>query len=286
MSRYDTRTTTFSPEGRLYQVEYATLAIGQAASAIGVVTKEGIVLATEKRAGHALLDDENFEAKNISGEKVFKIADHLGCAVAGVNSDAQILVNYARRAAANHEFQYQTPMPVEDICRTLCDLKQGYTQYGGVRPLGVSMLIAGWDKYFGFRLYQTTPSGNYDCWEAYAIGESHTAALSLLKQHWNEELTLQQGKVLAVKILQRTMDVTNLTTDRIEIATLTRGARGPQERLMNNILDPYAVNATNTTKFNIVETDELKTLLEEAEKERQKEEAEKAKKEAELEKRL
>lgn len=268
-SRYDSRTTTFSPEGRLYQVEYAVEAISHAATAIGILTAEGVVLASEKRAQNSLLDSENMIDANTSGEKVFKIADHMCTAVAGITSDANTLIEFLRLVAHRHEYTYQEPIATEDLCRTLCDQKQSYTQYGGVRPFGVSFLIAGWDRYHGFQLYHTDPSGNYSAWKAYAVGQNDQVAQGLLKQEWKPELTLKEGALLALKILGKTMDSTNITGERVEIATL-RKVKAPAER---RILDPFGVAPTSVPCFTILSQKQLQPLLEEAEKLRKEEEA-------------
>uniref|UniRef100_M4F7M4 Proteasome alpha-type subunits domain-containing protein n=1 Tax=Brassica campestris TaxID=3711 RepID=M4F7M4_BRACM len=143
--RYDSRTTIFSPEGRLYQVEYAMEAIGNAGSAIGILAKDGVVLIGEKKVTSKLLQTST------SAEKMYKIDDHVACAVAGIMSDANILINTARVQAQRYTFMYQEPMPVEQLVQSLCDTKQGYTQFGGLRPFGVSFLFAGWDKNHGFQ---------------------------------------------------------------------------------------------------------------------------------------
>ncbi|URE09011.1 hypothetical protein MUK42_04420, partial [Musa troglodytarum] len=132
--RYDSRTTIFSPEGRLYQVEYAMEAIGNAGAAIGILAHDGVVLVGEKKVTSKLLQTSR------STEKMYKIDDHLACAVAGIMSDANILINTARVQAQRYTFAYQEPMPVEQLVQSLCDTKQGYTQFGGLRPFGVSFL--------------------------------------------------------------------------------------------------------------------------------------------------
>lgn len=244
-SRYDNRTTTFSPEGRLYQVEYATEAIGQAGAAVGIMTKDGIVLATERRVQNQLLDQENPRDKDTSGEKVYKIDGHIAVAVAGITSDANILINHARVTAQRHTYAYQEPIPAEELCQLLCDLKQGYTQYGGVRPFGVSFLLAAWDRYHGFQLYHTEPSGIYNAWKAQAIGQGDGAAQSLLKQEWSETLDLKQGTLLALKVLGKTLDTAQLSADRIEVATLSKsGTRPPLMHILTaGELKPLIVEA-------------------------------------------
>ena len=118
-------------------------AIGNAGSAIGILSKDGVVLIGEKKVTSKLLQTST------SSEKMYKIDDHVACAVAGIMSDANILINTARVQAQRYTFMYQEPMPVEQLVQSLCDTKQGYTQFGGLRPFGVSFLFAGWDKNHG-----------------------------------------------------------------------------------------------------------------------------------------
>nr|GMD23605.1 proteasome subunit alpha type-4 [Ipomoea batatas]GMD25023.1 proteasome subunit alpha type-4 [Ipomoea batatas] len=216
--RYDSRTTIFSPEGRLYQVEYAMEAIGNAGSAIGILSKDGVVLVGEKKVTSKLLQTST------STEKMYKIDDHVACAVAGIMSDANILINTARVQAQRYTYAYQEPMPVEQLVQSLCDTKQGYTQFGGLRPFGVSFLFAGWDKNYGFQLYMSDPSGNYGGWKAAAIGANNQAAQSMLKQDYKDEITREEAVQLALKVLSKTMDSTSLTSEKLELAEVLKEA--------------------------------------------------------------
>lgn len=218
--RYDSRTTIFSPEGRLYQVEYAMEAISNAGAAIGVLAKDGVVLAGEKRITSKLL------APSKSAEKMYKIDDHLACAVAGITADANILINTARLQAQRYTFAYQEPIPVEQLVQSLCDTKQGYTQFGGLRPFGVSFLFAGHDKNFGFQLYMSDPSGNFGGWKAAAIGANNQAAQSMLKQDYKDEITREEAVQLALKVLSKTMDSTSLSSEKLEVAEVSLTASG------------------------------------------------------------
>merc|ERR1711879_447253 len=218
--RYDARTTIFSPEGRLYQVEYAMEAISHAGAAVGILGKDGVVLACEKKLASKLLEPGK------RSEKMYRIDDHIACAVAGITADANILLNFSRLAAQRYLFAYQEPVPVEQLVQQVCDTKQGYTQYGGLRPFGVSFLWAGWDKHYGFQLYQSDPSGNYGGWKATAIGANNQAATSLLKQDYSDEFSVQEALKLAVKVLSKTMDSTALSPDKLEFSVLRRAAAG------------------------------------------------------------
>ena len=205
--RYDSRTTTFSPEGRLYQVEYAMEAISHAGICVGILATDGIVLAVEKKITSKLLENTN-------SEKMYKVDDHLACSVAGITADANILINYARLCAQRYTLTYQEPMPIEQLIVNICDKKQGYTQFGGLRPFGVSFLWAGWDKNFGYQLYQSDPSGNYGGWKATAIGANNQAAQSILKQEYKNNMSLDDAVKLAIKVLNKSMDSTALTANK------------------------------------------------------------------------
>jgi len=239
MSRYDRRTTIFSPEGRLYQVEYAMEAISQAGSAVGILATDGIVLAAEKRNTSKLLDVRK------ATEKMYKIDEHISCAVAGITSDANVLINYARLEAQRYIFQYGEPIPIEQLLTRVCDHKQFYTQFGGLRPFGVSFLFAGWDEHFGFQLYRSDPSGNYGGWKARAIGANNQNAQSTLKSDYDEKIEIKEALKLAVKVLSKTIDTTSPTPENLEFATLTRN---------NGKLD-----------YHVFTKAELKTLLKDCE---------------------
>lgn len=144
------------------------------------------------------------------------------CAVAGMTADANILINYARQAAQRYLLTYNEDIPCEQLVRRLCDLKQGYTQHGGLRPFGVSFIYAGWDPQRQFQLYQSNPSGNYGGWKATSVGANNASAQSLMKQDYKEECNLKEACSLAVKILSKTMDSTKLSSEKIEFATVGR----------------------------------------------------------------
>ncbi|KAB7504860.1 Proteasome subunit alpha type-4 [Armadillidium nasatum] len=215
--RYDSRTTIFSPEGRLYQVEYAMEAIGHAGTCLGILASDGIILAAERRNTNKLLDEV------FVSEKIYKIDDDIACSVAGITSDANVLTNELRAIAQRHTLQFGEPMPVEQLVVRLCDIKQAYTQYGGKRPFGVSILYMGWDRRHGYQLYQSDPSGNYSGWKATCIGNSSNSAVSILKQEYKEgETNMREALLLALKVLSKTLDITKLSSDKFELAQLTR----------------------------------------------------------------
>merc|ERR1712095_156866 len=255
--RYDTRTTIFSPEGRLYQVEYAMEAIGHAGSCLGILANDGILLAAERRNTNKLLDEV------FHSEKIYQLNENMACSVAGITSDANVLTNELRLFGQRYHYRFRESMPCEQLVSMLCDLKQAYTQYGGKRPFGVSILYMGWDKHHGFQLYHSDPSGNYSGWKATCIGNNSSAAVSILKQEYKEgEMTLDASLDLSMKVLSKTLDMTKLTSDKIEVATLKR--------------------VNGKTKIHILTTQEMDALI--AKFEAAEKEADEAKKAAEASK--
>ncbi|KAG9015616.1 hypothetical protein FRB90_004724 [Tulasnella sp. 427] len=224
--RYDSRTTIFSPEGRLYQIEYAMEAISHAGTVLGVLAKDGVVLAAEKKITGKLLDLSIVKEGGYggSGEKIFLVNNNVICGVAGITADANSLINYARSAAQRHLFSYNEDIPVEQLTQILCNLKQGYTQYGGLRPFGVSLLYAGYDPHYNFQLYHSDPSGNYSGWKATCIGANNGTAQSLLKQEYKDDISVEEAVALVIKVMSKTMDSTTLGSEKLEFATLTLDA--------------------------------------------------------------
>lgn len=217
-------------------------AISQAGAVIGVLSKDGIALAAEKKISSKLLDTQ---AVGVRREKMYRIDDHMACAVAGLTADANILINQCRLAAQRYLALYGEPMPCEQLVKLLCDLKQAYTQSGGKRPFGVSLIYAGWDKRYGFQLYQSDPSGNFGGWKATAVGANHQAATNLLKTDYKDGCTLDEGIKLVLHVMAKTMD-SALSSDKVELATLTR--------------DPE----TGKMMYRIYEADQMQSLLDAA----------------------
>lgn len=145
---------------------------------------------------------------------LFPSFSNMICAVAGMTADANILINYARQAAQRYLLTYNEDIPCEQLVRRLCDLKQGYTQHGGLRPFGVSFIYAGWDPRRQFQLYLSNPSGNYGGWKATSAGANNASAQSLLKQDYKEDCTLKEACGMAVKVLSKTMDSTKLSSEK------------------------------------------------------------------------
>lgn len=226
--RYDAGTTTFSSDGRIQQVEYAIQSINQAGTAIGVQFSNGVVLAAEKKNTGRLVD-------YLFPEKMATIDKHVVTALAGMTSDANNLVEYMRQVGQSYLETYNEPIPIELLVRRVCDKKHSYTQYGGLRPYGVSFLIAGYDDNKKCQLYLTDPSGNYGGWKATAIGENNQTAQSILKSQYKDGMNATEAMDLTVKVLCKTLDSTSLNADKLEFAVLQyREEYGPKVRILTS----------------------------------------------------
>jgi len=185
------------------------------------------------------------------------------CAVAGMTSDANILINYARQAAQRYLLTYNEDIPCEQLVRRLCDLKQGYTQHGGLRPFGVSFIYAGYDPIRQFQLYQSNPSGNYGGWKATSVGANNASAQSLLKQDYKEDCDLKEACAMAVKVLSKTMDSTKLSSEKSKPEVYLPRLTSPL--LTCNVVEFATVGKTKDGRIyhHLWGADEITTLLKE-----------------------
>ncbi len=207
---YDYNATVFSPDGRLYQVEYARELVNRGATIIGIKCAEGVVLCSEENV-------EVFEDENESW-KIFQIDEHIGAAIVGLSSDARVLINQARIDAQSNKLTYDEPIDVDVVTEKMCDLQQTYTQHGGGRPFGVAMILGGVDK-TGPHVVATHPSGNYMGYKATAIGAGTETVLPMLKEEYRENLTIEESTKLAVKCLVKSLEARQLPI-RIKLATI------------------------------------------------------------------
>ncbi|MEL9991777.1 MAG: archaeal proteasome endopeptidase complex subunit alpha [Thermoproteus sp.] len=208
MAGYDRAITIFSPEGKLYQVEYAGEAVKRGWPTVGVKCAAGVVLAAEKRKISQLFDPSSLE-------KIYIVDDHVAISPSGLLADARVLVDYARSVALTHRFLYDEPIDVEVLTKDICNLKQQYTQFGGARPFGVALLIAGIDRQ-GPRLFQTDPGGVYLGYYATAIGAESTSIVEFLEKNYKYDLDMSQCIELALRALGSAME--SVDVDRIEVA--------------------------------------------------------------------
>lgn len=192
---YDRSITMFSPDGRLLQVEYAKKTVKQGSTAMGIVCKDGVVLISDKRIMSKLMVPEAIE-------KMFVIDDHIAATAAGIISDARVLVDRSQLKAQQHAVTYDSHIDVLSIVKEICDLKQVCTQSAGLRPFGVSMLVAGVEEDGEIKLFLTEPYGLYFQYKAVAIGEGDTEIDALLQQKWKPTLTVEEGIKLGLNAMK------------------------------------------------------------------------------------
>ena len=233
---YDRGTSLFSPDGRIYQVEYAREAVKRGAPSLGIRTAEGVVLAAQRRTSSPLMEGESIE-------KLHKLDDFLGAASAGHVADARRLIDGARTAAQRNRLRYGEPLGVETLTKTLSDEIQETTQYGGTRPFGAALLIAGMDDSGSEpRLYQTDPSGAPQEWRAVAIGSGRDDIQEFLESNWSEDLSIDDGVEIAVRSLLESND--DLDAESVTVATVTTdGYRVVSDDEIADVIDEYGSTA-------------------------------------------
>lgn len=230
-SEYDRGVNTFSPEGRLFQVEYAIEAIKLGSTAIGIQTSEGVVLAVEKRITSSLLVPSSIR-------KLVKIDEHMGCAMSGLVADARTLIDHGRLETQHHWFTYDERIKVESTVQSICDLALGFGRAGGMaRPFGVALLMAGVDEN-GPVLYATDPSGTYTKYAAKAIGAGSEGAQTALQEQYNKSMKLHEAQKLALEVLKQVMEE-KITSTNVELALVK----------------------TSTAKFEVCSKEEVQSVI-------------------------
>lgn len=205
--------TQFSPEGRLFQVEYAIEAVRRGTTAIVCKNRNSVVFAVEKKSS---------ELQEVVGsEKIFKIDDHIGVAISGLTSDARVLIDRARVQAQVNLLNYDERISVKGCTLNICEYKQVFTQNAGVRPFGVSFLIAGIDTDNQTSLYLTDPSGAMWGYKAFAIGSQATEARTYLEEHYKEGMNDEDLKLLPIKALKELMG-DNLNKNTYDVAYILK----------------------------------------------------------------
>ncbi|KAI9141775.1 nucleophile aminohydrolase [Paraphysoderma sedebokerense] len=219
-SEYDRGVNTFSPEGRLFQVEYAIEAIKLGSTALGIQTSEGVILAVEKRITSPLLESSSIE-------KIMEIDAHIGCAMSGLTADSRTLVEHARVESQSHWFTYNESIQVESVTQAVCDLALRFGEGAQgeesimSRPFGVALLIAGIDATGGPQLYHADPSGTYFRWDTKAIGSGSEGAQTELQENYHKSLTLKEAETLALKVLKQVMEE-KLSKSNVQLAAVTK----------------------------------------------------------------
>ena len=209
MMGYDRAITMFSPDGRLLQVEYAKKTVKQGSTTIGMVCKDGVLLVADKRIVDTLVVAE-------SVEKVFQIDKHIGATASGIISDARVLIDRAQLKAQQHRVTYDAPIDTLSIVKDMCSIKQLCTQSGGLRPFGVSILVAGIDNGKG-KLYETDPTGIFFEYRASVIGEGEEEVENMLHSEYKDTLSIEEGIMLTVKALAKLVGK-DFNANRLDIA--------------------------------------------------------------------
>jgi len=213
--RYGFSLTTFSPSGKLVQIEYALNAVAAGAPSVGIKATNGVVLATEKKQKSTLNDDRSIS-------KIEPITSNVGMVYSGMGPDYRLLVKYARKLGQQYIQMYDDSIPTVQLVRRVADVMQEYTQSGGVRPFGVSLLIAGWDADENVPyLYQCDPSGAYFAWKATAIGKNHINGKTFLEKRYSEKLELEDAIHTAILTLKESFEG-QMNEENIEIGVCTK----------------------------------------------------------------
>ena len=192
---YDRAITVFSPDGRLFQVEYAREAVKRGTTTVGLKFKDGVALIIDKRVTSRLIEPTSIE-------KIFKVDEHIGCATSGLVADARALVDYARITSQINRVTYSERISVEQLVKKICDYKQNYTQFGGVRPFGTALLVAGVDPQ-GVHLFETDPSGALMAYKAGSIGAGRNTVIEIFEDKYKESMSMNDSIVLGLEALQK-----------------------------------------------------------------------------------
>ncbi|MFW6041009.1 MAG: archaeal proteasome endopeptidase complex subunit alpha [Thermoplasmatota archaeon] len=225
---YDRGITVFSPDGRLFQVEYAREAVRRGTTTVGIQVKGSVALVVEKGISSELVIPSSIE-------KIFQVDKKIALATSGLVADARVLVDFARVQAQINRVSYNERIDIKTLVKKVCDYKQTYTQYGGVRPFGTALLIAGVDEN-GPHLYETDPSGAFQALKAVSIGMNREEVQEVFDQEYEDDMEVDDGIRLAIKGLDRASD-DELNPKSLEIALITE--KSDFEKLTNDKITEY-----------------------------------------------
>lgn len=233
---YDMTPTMYSPDGRIYQVEYAIETVKRGTIAIGILSKEGVILAVEEKP-------RPLQTKDIT-QKIFQVDYHIGVAAAGYIPDARVQVDSARFFSQGNRMTYDESVEVSTVAKHLADQAHQFTQYGGVRPNGVSMIIAGIDQK-GESIYVTDPSGTYLQYSAVAIGAGAEDVNEFLEKYYSEDMSLEDAAGLAIAAINLKAEQKDGASN-VKMAKITAKTK-VFEKVSESDLEKYS---KNTSKFN------------------------------------
>ncbi len=230
---YDRALTVFSPEGRLFQVEYALEAVRRGTLAVAVKSKNSVCLAAQIKIPTKLMDADSID-------KIFQVDEHIGVAISGLHADSRALINYARVQAQSFRLTYDEPVRLSMLVKTIADICQNYTQFGGTRPFGCALFFIAIDA-GGTQIYTTSPSGIYRAFKAYALGSGEATAREYLAQNYKEDMEFNEIIKLAINALKESIDE-DITHENLRLAYIK----------------------SEDKKFHICSKDEIITFLEQA----------------------
>lgn len=227
---YDKVPTMFSPDGRLYQVEYASKIVEQGSTGVGIIYKDGVVLAADKNITSKLVIAQSIE-------KIFKIDGNIGVVSAGLVGDARRLVGIARKQAQDNKVVFAEKIQIETMAKEIAETKQAFTQYGGLRPFGVAFIIGGFDEK-GPRIFETEPSGALAEYKAVAVGRNKDKAMDFFEKEFSDGLDLSKAIGLAFKALEKSLpEKEKITISRLEFAIVDKkGFRRIKELELKQLL--------------------------------------------------
>jgi 20S proteasome subunit alpha 2 len=208
--------TTFNSKGELKQIENALQAVNNGQTAIGICYSEGVVLITEKNLKSSLVDHDSIE-------KIQKIAPHIGATFAGLFGDFRVLMQFARKHSMTYKLQYEEPITVRNMTSHICSLFQEFTLSGGVRPFGVSILLAGVDQ-SGTKLFQLDPSGVYNEWKAISVGRNSQTIKQILERRYKENLDLDEAVHIGLSALKEKFEGV-MNSQNVEISFVDKHER-------------------------------------------------------------
>lgn len=230
---YDMTPTMYSPDGRIYQVEYAMETVKRGTLALGIKTKEGVIMAVEEKP-------RALQTSNIT-QKIFQIDFHIGVAAAGYIPDARVQVDNARFFSQGNRMTYDEAVQVETVAKHLADQSHQFTQYSGVRPNGVALIIAGVDVK-GESIYLTDPSGTFIQYAAVAIGSGSDEVNSFLEKNYNFDMGLEDAASLAIAAINLKSEEKN-GVSHIKMAKVTTKDK-VFEKISESEIKNYSQNAS------------------------------------------
>ena len=233
---YDMTPTMYSPDGRIYQVEYAIETVKRGAIAIGLQSNEGAVIAVEEKSRDLQVEDIT--------QKIFQVDDHIGIAAAGYIPDARIMVDSARFFSQSNKLTYDESVEIETVAKHLADQSHQFTQYSGVRPFGVALIIAGVDRK-GTRVFVTDPSGTYVPYTAVAIGGNSDEVTDFLEKNYKEEMSVDDAISLAISAINLKGDEKGIK--HIRMSKITSDTK-QFEKVSNEELAKYSKVADSSSK--------------------------------------